>query len=181
MEILQTQRMILRPYQEGDLEDFYKIGKNPNIGPSAGWRPHENEEESLRILKRFIVEMEVWAIVDRDTSRVIGSIGLHSDRRRDNSDAKMLGFVIDEEYWGRGIATEAAKRIISHAFQDLNVDILTVCHYHFNDGSRRVIEKCGFHYEGTLRLASRMYDGKIHDDVCYSMTKNEFFNSIQLY
>ena len=51
-------------------------------------------------------------------------------------------------------------------------------HYPFNIRSKRVIEKCGFKYEGTLRSASEIFDGSIYDDVCYSIIKNEYFTNI---
>lgn len=85
-----------------------------------------------------------------------------------------MGYVVSEEYWGRGLATEAASRAIKHVFEDTYADVLSVLHYPFNVASRKVIEKCGFRYEGTLRRALKTYDGKIHDLVCYSMLRSEY-------
>jgi putative acetyltransferase len=56
----------------------------------------------------------------------------------------------------------------------LNLRLLSVSHYTFNDRSRRVIEKCGFVYEGTLRQTFRRYDGAIFDEAIYSITKDEW-------
>lgn len=178
MKTLTTERLILRGFREEDLDDFYGYAKNPNIGPNAGWKPHESKEESLEILRHFIEKKEVWAIVDKDTDKVIGSIGLHNDERRNNSKVKMLGYVLDEAYWGKGLMTEAAKRVIKYAFEDLDLDLVSVYHFPFNIGSKRVIQKCGFHYEGTLRLASTIYDGSIYDNACYSLTKEEYWRNL---
>lgn len=71
--------------------------------------------------------------------------------------------------------TEAAKRVIRYVLEVLNIDILSVCHYPFNYASRRVIEKCGFVYEGTLRHANKIYSGNIYAEVCYSILKEEYF------
>ncbi|MGI6086124.1 MAG: GNAT family N-acetyltransferase [Acetivibrionales bacterium] len=177
MDVLESERLILRPFKEDDLDDFYEYAKNPNVGPNAGWKPHDSKEESSEILKEFMEKDEVWAIADRKTNRVIGSIGLHHDRKRDNKKAKMLGYVLAEPYWGKGLATEAAKRVIQYAFEELELDLLSVYHYPFNNRSKRVIEKCGFHYEGTIRGASTLYDGSVCDDVCYSMTRQEYISS----
>lgn len=175
METLITDRLILREFKEDDLDDFYSYAKNPNIGSNAGWKPHESMEESREILQNFIKGKEVWAIIDKNNNRVIGSIGLHNDEKRNNDKVKMLGYVLDEAYWGKGLMTEAAKRVIKHAFEDLNLDLVSVNHYPFNIGSKKVIQKCGFQYEGTLRLARKIYDGRIYDSLCYSLTKEEYF------
>lgn len=180
MRILTTKRLFLREFREEDLDDFYRYARNPNVGPSAGWKPHESKAESLGILRVFIQCKEVWAIVNKDTNRVIGSIGLHNDVRRNNSKVKMLGYVLDESFWGKGLMTEAAKRVIKYAFEDLNLDMVSVYHYPFNIGSKKVIQKCGFHYEGTLRLADTIYDGSVYDLVCYSLTKEEYIRSLML-
>lgn len=88
----------------------------------------------------------------------------------------MLGYVLYEDYWGQGIMVEASKAAINYAFENLDIQLLTVNHYPFNHQSKRVIEKCGFSYEGTLRHASKIYDGSIYDLACYSMTKEEWEN-----
>jgi putative acetyltransferase len=172
---INTRRLLLRRFKLSDLGDFYEYAKNPNVGPNAGWDFHKSKEESLSILKNFILSDEVWAIELKSENKVIGSIGLHKDRKRDNKDAKMLGYVLSENYWGQGFATEASKAIIDYAFIELSVDVLSVYHYPFNERSKNVILKCGFNHEGVLRKATITYDGKVYDDCCYSMTREEYF------
>lgn len=178
MKTLETERLLLRKFVESDLNDFFEYAKNPNVGPNAGWKPHERMEESAAILKDFIEQDEVWAIVDKDRNKVIGSIGLHNDRMRNCEKVKMLGYVLAEEYWGRGLVAEAAKEVIRFAFEELNLELLSVLHYPFNKRSQRVIEKCGFIYEGTLRHASTVYDGSVYDNVCYSMTRQDYYDRL---
>ncbi len=174
MKRLETARLILRGFKMEDLGDLYVYASDPHIGPAAGWKPHQNQEETRQILRMFIAQDEVWAIVDRESGRVIGSIGLHRDDKRSQSGSKMLGYVLAEPYWGRGLATEAARAVLRHAFEYMGLDIVSVIHFPFNVQSRRVIEKCGFHYEGTIRRATMLYSGEIYDDVCYSMTRGEW-------
>ncbi len=179
MPVLETERLILRRFKKEDLDDFYEYSRNPNVGPNAGWKPHASRQESKEILKYFIENPSIWAIVDKDTQKVIGSIGLHDDRKRDYENAKMLGYVLAEPYWGRGLMTEAAKKMIEYAFEELKIDLLSVYHYPHNKRSQRVIEKCGFHYEGLLRRASTIYNGKVYDDMCYSLTREEYYREIK--
>lgn len=174
MKTLETGRLILRPFRQTDLYDLYEYAKSPNVGPHAGWKPHESLEESDKILKSFIEGDEVLAIVWKENNRVIGSLGLHMDHLRSAQDVRMLGYVLSEDYWGRGIVTEAAKAVLKHAFLDLELPMITIHHYSYNQRSMRVIEKCGFLYEGTLRHCTQIYNGNIYDLVCYSMTKKEW-------
>ncbi len=174
MKTLETDRLILRNWSEDDLTDFYEYAKNPHVGPDAGWAPHRDIAVSRQILLLFIEKDDVWAIVEKASGRVIGSLGLHKDGKRNNDNARVIGYVLREESWGLGYTTEAVRRVLCHAFEDLELDIVSVCHYPFNRRSRRVIEKCGFHYEGTLRKASKIYNGNVYDDVCYSMTREDY-------
>lgn len=176
MKTLETDRLILRKWELRDLEDFYEYARNSNVGPKAGWEPHSSREVSKRILDSFIEKEEVWAIVYKENSKVIGSIGIHEDRKRSFPKARMLGYVLSENYWGKGIMTEAAMVTIEYAFEGMKLDLLSIYHYTFNIRSKRVIEKCGFTYEGTLRSASQIYSGEVYDSDCYSMTKEEFYN-----
>jgi [ribosomal protein S5]-alanine N-acetyltransferase len=170
-----TERLILRPWSMHDLDDFHEYAKNPNVGPAAGWKQHESREESAGILQKFIEDGDVWAIEYMGNHKVIGSIGLHEDRFRGGMNARMIGYVLAEEYWGRGLMGEAVERIVQYAFDEMNLDLLSVYHYPVNRRSRRVIEKCGFKYEGTLRMASKIFDGTVYDNVCYSITRDEYF------
>jgi putative acetyltransferase len=174
MITLETERCILRPFEAIDLEDFFEYAKNPNVGPAAGWPPHEKLETSMEILQGFMENQEVWALIWKENNKLIGSVGLHKDQLRTATDVKMLGYVLSEAYWGQGIMPEVVDSVIQYAFEELDITLLTVHHYSFNARSRRVIEKCGFRYEGTLRHCSKIYDGTIHDLLCYSMTREEY-------
>jgi putative acetyltransferase len=178
MPAIETERLKLRRFKLSDLGDFYDYSRNPNVGPSAGWDYHRSREESLLLLKSFVNNNEVWALEHKDDRKVIGSIGIHKDRKRDNKNARMLGYVISENYWGRGYGTEATMAIVKYAFETLDLSILSVYHYPNNERSKRVIEKCGFTYEGMLRCATITYDGRSCDDMCYSITKEEYLSLI---
>lgn len=175
---LSTNRLVLRAFTMEDLADFYEYCKDPDTGIHAGWKPHESIEESRDILHHFIEEREVWAICEKQSGKVIGSIGLHRDskRRRNFNQCRMMGYVLSKAYWGQGLMTEAAKEVLRHAFEDLKLEMVTISHFSYNQRSARVIEKLGFHREGVLRKAFLRYDGSLLDDVGYSMTKEEYQN-----
>ena len=174
MPILQTDRLLLRRFKLSDLNDFYEYARDPDVGPDAGWDYHRSKDESLSLLKKFVKSNEIWAIELKGTSKVIGSIGLHRDRKRDNKSARMIGYVMNSSYWGLGYATEASRRIIEYAFEGLQVDLVSAYHYPHNERSRSVILKCGMTYEGTLKCATVTYDGRVHDEHCYSITRDQY-------
>lgn len=161
-----------------DVESFYLMCANPEVGPGAGWKPHESLEESQKILEKWINEDGgdiIFAIEEKGTGSLAGSIGLHKDTHRAfSAGCRMIGYCIAKEQWGKGFATEAANAVMDYAFQKLRVKMLTIDHYVENKGSRRVIEKCGFRYEGTLRRALQVYDGSYKDTCFYSMTAAEY-------
>lgn len=174
-KVLETERLILRAWTIDDVDDLYAYAKNPKIGPKAGWPPHASRDVSEQIVTDWLDSTEVWAIEEKASGKVIGSIGLHTDSKNRNPRAKMIGYVLREESWGQGYMPEAVRRMTQFAFEELCMDVISIRHYEFNKQSRRVIEKCGYHYEGTLRRAVSLYDGSVHDSVEWSMLREEYF------
>ncbi|MDD3214683.1 MAG: GNAT family protein [Eubacteriales bacterium] len=176
---LQTERLVLRMFDPGDTVDVFAYAQSPLVGPMAGWPPHRTIEESRMVVDRFISNGDVWAIVEKKGGRVIGSVGLHPDRKRDVENAKMIGYALGEKYWGRGYATEAASAVLRYAFESLECPIVSAYHYPHNARSKRVIKKLGFSTEGTLRLASTLTNGCLCDDVCCSLTREDYFARVR--
>jgi Predicted acetyltransferase len=175
MKTLETERLILRPFIAEDLQGLYDYAKNPKVGPMAGWKPHESIEESREILNMFRLNGRVWAIELKENGKLIGSVGIEENRRRPGiDDCKELGYVLDEAYWGKGLMIEAAEAALEYTFEEEKTAIVAVAHFTFNSQSKRVIEKLGFKYEGTLRRASKLPNGNYADTCMYSMTKREY-------
>lgn len=176
MVVLETERLLLRGWEIEDLEDFYEYAKDPEVGPSAGWPPHTDKELTQKILNHFIEKEAVYAIVYKETGKVVGSIGMHNDMRR-STNAKMIGYVLSKDYWGLGLMTEAVKIVLDYLFIQKCIDVVACYHFPSNLRSKRVIEKCGFKFEGILRGASKLFDGQVLDDYCYSILREEFIQS----
>lgn len=174
MNAIETERLTLRMWDVEDLDDLFDYANNPNVGPLAGWKPHESKTESLEIMQTLFINKYCWAIVYKEDGKVIGSIGFECDKKRPDINCRELGYAMSEDYWGKGIMTEAAMAVIRYGFEELGLDLVTICRNPFNERSGRVIDKCGFTYEGTLRQAQKIYDGAVRDVACYSMTKEEY-------
>lgn len=179
MEIMETERLLFRTPSTMYAEDMYEYARTELVGPMAGWRPHASLRETRRILRRYRECGYIYAVISKSSGRMIGTAGLHPDEKREDVGARMLGYAFNSACWGQGYATEAAKRMIRHAFEDWDLPVLSAYCYPENEASRRVLEKCGFVYEGCLRGACRAYDGKIKDNLCFSITAAEYRASVR--
>lgn len=175
MRDLETERLVLRMYREEDAEGLYEYAKNPNVGPHAGWKPHESAEESLEIIREIFLPAESWAIRLKGEERIIGTIGLEKDRHRDEN-SREIGYSLAEDMWGKGLMTEACREVLRFAFEELGLPIVSICTAPDNQRSQSVIRKCGFVYEGTIRRSYRTYSGECRDSLCFSMLKEEYQN-----
>lgn len=172
---LVTDRLVLREWKLEDAEDLYEYAKLPQVGPNAGWKPHESVEESRKIINMFIAEKNVLAMQLKETDKVIGSVGLNSGRKIVSFDYDYeLGYVLSADYWGKGLMTEACRKVLDYAFNEKNAGCILVSHFPSNNRSRRVIEKLGFEYILTKEQSFRMYDGKEMDQCIYYMTKSAY-------
>ena len=106
----------------------------------------------------------------------MGSIGLERDRRREDVASREMGYSLGKAFWGKGYMTEAAKAVIDYAFTQEKepIVILAICTGPDNQRSQRVIEKCGFVYEGRQRKGYHIYDGSDRDNLVYSMLREEW-------
>ena len=148
--ILETERLILRPWSEDDAEECYKYAKDPRVGPAAGWPAHKSVEETREIIRTVLAVPETYAVVLRETGLPVGSVGLHmhSDLVRSGDECE-LGYWIGEPYWGRGLIPEAAHEMLRHAFEDLGMKRVWCAYYDGNEKSKRVQEKLGFRHQWT--------------------------------
>lgn len=174
MKALETPNFIMRTWKIEDAEDMFEYAKLPSVGPMAGWKPHDDIEESKKIITDFIEKDETWAIVSKQSNKVIGSIGLHKNGYRSGDYVvREVGYVLNPTYWGHGITPECVKEVMHFAFTEYGVDMLCVGCFAFNNQSKRVIDKCGFKYEAMLRNYYKK-DGKLYALRLYSLTKDEY-------
>lgn len=174
MSIITTDRLYLSPFKESDAADFYEYAKNPNVGPIAGWAPHKSVEDTLEIMNAWFMHENAWTIRFKDQEKMIGVIALEHDKYRPDARSKEIGYSLSEAYWGQGIMTEAAKAVMKYAFEELDLEIIGICTGEVNKRSQRVIEKCGFRYEGKIRKTYEVYDGTLRDSLVFSILREEY-------
>lgn len=149
--MLETKRLILRPWQETDAESLYEYAKDPEVGPPAGWPPHTSVENSREIIRNVLSAPETYAVCLKD-GKAIGSVGLKQKGYTDMTDREdecELGYWIGKPFWGQGLIPEASCELLRYAFEELNMGAVWCGYYEGNEKSRRVQQKLGFVYHHT--------------------------------
>lgn len=140
--MIETERLILRPWQESEAEILYKYAKDPDIGPVAGWAPHTSVEDSLKIIRTVFSAPETYAVVLKETDEPVGCCGimfsssLHIASLSDKE--AEIGYWIGKPYWGQGLIPEAVKALLVRCFRELKLETVWCGYYEGNDKSKRV-------------------------------------------
>lgn len=155
-----TQRLLLRPFQVTDAPEIYRLNASPEVMRFLGKREvYETVEEAAAFLSRYIEGMKTlpyarWAVVRKADAAWIGWCGLKLNENGETD----LGFRLHEEYWGQGYATEAGKAWLTWARDVAGLKRVVAQTTSENRGSQRVITKLGFvrepggdHDEGEFR------------------------------
>ena len=161
MEI-ETERLLLRPWRESDAEALFRYASDPDVGPRAGWQPHQDIVESLLVIRTVFSNDHIWAIELKETGEAIGCIGYflygESNIAIGENDAE-IGYWIARPYWNQGICTEALRAMIDYGFNVKGFEVLWSDFFVDNPASGRVMEKCGFRDTGEFNWCSHLYRG----------------------
>ena len=147
--ILETERLILRPWLKDDAEELYRYASDPDVGPPAGWPPHTSVDNSREIIRNVLSRQETYAVCLKEGTP-IGSIGLHLNGHTDmteRDDECELGYWIGKPFWGQGLIPEASRELLRHAFEQLGMRAVWCGYYDGNEKSRKVQTKLGFVYQ----------------------------------
>lgn len=178
MIMIETERLILRPWRETDAPALFRYASDPDIGPVAGWTPHASLEESLRIIRTVFAAPEIYAVVLKESGEPVGSCGIMFADGLHSADMKPghaeIGYWIGKPYWGQGLIPEAVRALLARSFNELKLDAVWCGYYDGNIKSRRVIEKCGFRFHHTnTDIVSPL--GDTRTEHFYIMTSEDYF------
>ncbi|MDY5272271.1 GNAT family N-acetyltransferase [Tractidigestivibacter sp.] len=149
---LTTARLSMRPWREGDAGALYRYASDPEVGPRAGWAPHQSPEESREVLRDILMVPDSWAITLRHREGALADepVGAIALRRVEPHDAAgtpageaEIGYWIARPWWGRGYMTEAVREVLRHAFLVEGLGAVRAGYYEGNVGSSRVQKKAG--------------------------------------
>ncbi len=155
---LETEHLSLRPLCRRDAQDIFSYASDPEVARYVLWEPHRSLADT-RAFIRYVRKLSFrglpgsWAVVLRETGRVIGTIGFMWYSEADCS--AEIGYSLSRRHWNRGYATEALRAVICSVFSSLPLNRLEAQYDLRNPASGRVMEKCGMRREGILRQRIR--------------------------
>lgn len=176
---IETQRLLLRPLEEKDVDDLWPTVSDPEFPKLMSWAAHRDRSETAEwILRqaagRALGQLVTWGIVK--DGHVIGCIGL-SDIEWEFAawrvDRAELGYWLAPAHHGQGIMTEAARGVVAFGFDDLGLHKIKVAHLAGNAASQKVIEKLAFRFVGR-REDDVWRDDQWHAHLLYELTINEW-------
>ncbi len=142
--VLETERLLLRPWQPSDLDDVLRIYSNVEVARFLG-KPATTEDDASRILNRATTHhaehgFGLFAMVEKASARVIGSCGL---KHLENGPDIELLYHVARDRWRLGFASEAARTCLQHGFTTLDFDRIVAIVHPLNHASMRVLQKVG--------------------------------------
>jgi ribosomal-protein-alanine N-acetyltransferase len=164
---LKSERLLLRPLAESDLDVEIEIGTDPEVMKYIG--ELDTEESLVQQMPKFVRRcaggcIGVWCVIERSTKEKLGTVillPLPIEEDDTNWDLVVgdefpdceieIGYILKRSAWGKGYATEATKRLLKFAFEETPLEELVATIDPDNAASRRVLEKCGLDYEGIRR------------------------------
>ena len=176
---MESERLIFRSIKKKDLNDIFEYSSDPRTSEYLLWEPHESVEFTKKFIDIILSkyksgEYNDWAIVLKENKKMIGTCGLTRIDERNRT--VEIGYVINPEYWGRGLATEAAKRVVKFAFEELGANRVEARFLYGNERSLNVMKKIGMKFEGYIR-ESLFVKGKYKSVGVSSILKREYLKS----
>ena len=174
---IETERLILRRFEYSDNEAMRKYWiADENIQSLYSEPVYSTEAEVKELLDKYINSYEKedyyrWAVIEKNSQECIGQIAYFLVDNKNNF--AEIEYCIGSDFQCKGFATEAARAVISYGFDKINLHKVQICTKTINVPSKRVIEKCGFRYEGTLRDYFYM-DGQYVGRLYFSILRNEY-------
>jgi ribosomal-protein-alanine N-acetyltransferase len=164
MTILVTTRLRLVPINDEHLDGLNAMNSDPEVMRYLTGKP-ETRDETLAMIGRVKARWAEWgfswfSLFDKDSGDLIGAAGVQY-LGLDKANPHEIGWRLRKDRWGQGLASEAAQRLATFAFDDLDAPLLcSVCHTE-NKLSARVMERLGMRYTGEetwYGMATSRYD-----------------------
>nr|WP_294780178.1 GNAT family N-acetyltransferase [uncultured Flavobacterium sp.] len=172
--VIETDRLILDRVTEADVKDVFEIRSNAATMKYIPRPLVKNDEEALELIQMIDEKIEEnicinWAIRLKGNPKLLGIIGFY--RMQPENFRSEIGYILHPDFHGKGIVTEAVKKLIGFGFTDLKLHSIEAVIDPENHASEKVLQKCGFVKEAHFK-ESDFYDGKFLDKVIYSLLNN---------
>ena len=154
MPTLYTDRLSLRAMHPIDAEDMFDYARRPEVTKYLLWREHEDisftRDYLAYIGRRYALgDFYDWAIIDRESRRMIGTCGFTKIDTANNS--AEIGYVLNPDFHRRGFGSEAVRRILKFGFEELGVNRIEARFMKGNEASLALMMSVGMTFEGYMR------------------------------
>ncbi len=160
--MLVSERLMLRAPEAQDINAIAHLANNINVASKVSRMPHpyttKDAENFVARVASGAMGKCVYAVTRNDTRELIGCCGLQS---QESGNGLEIGYWLGEPHWNRGLATEAAQTLIDFGFRHFDIDFIDGRVRVMNIGSRRVLQKCGFQFQGTGMAPSLALGGMV--------------------
>ena len=176
--MLVGENIILRPERKSDVEYFVEWYNDFEVMQYLDMYLPMTEREWTKLIEEFSIDragieaLFVIEMIDGDSFRPIGTVGLHNINSVDSN--AMFGIDIGEkDCWSKGYGTEAGQLIIRYGFEQLNLHRIRSEVFSFNERSIRLHNRLGFAREG-CRQESVYVNGKYHNEIYFGLLREEW-------
>ena len=151
MTILTTARLRFEPFDERHVDGLQAMNRDPEVQRYLLGRP-ETPDETRAAVERVQARWAAWgygwwALVERNSGEVVGA-GCIQHLGHDRANPHEIGWRLRRDRWGMGLASEAARELVRHGFEDLDAPLLCAMRHPGNLASQRVMDKLGMRYVG---------------------------------
>jgi len=178
MKILETERLILRGYNENDFNAVHSYASCKENVIYMIWGPN-TEEQTREFISNAIKESSdnalstnIYAVTLKDSGKLIGGCDMPV-----KGDGASLGWVLHRDFWKQGYGTEVGRALLKYGFEELNLRRITATCDCENTGSYKLMEKIGMRREGCFfetRSANKNSDKKFGDEYKYAILRDEW-------
>ena len=180
MLYFETDRLILRDYQEGDGDAYFRLKSDPETMYYMQDIQLFNEEEAKEDFREVLEDLEsgsrkfyFFHVELKESHRQVGSVGYTVTDKTPVGKLVGAGYFIYPEFWNKGYTTEAFERVLQFAFLENNVYRVSTGCLSENIGSEKVMQKCGLIKEAE-HIDYEWHDGKMKTRLEYRLLKKEW-------
>ena len=174
---LETGRLIIRDRVESDCQAVLEYASDMETVKYMEWGPN-TEEQTRGFLESGALAMATnprndfeLAVTLRDGGKLIGGCRITADIRGNRQAS--IGYILNRDFWGKGYATESVQALLAFGFGTLAMHRIMATTHPLNKASGRVLEKCGFRYEGRRR-EDKLVRGEWRDTLVFSMLEQDW-------
>ncbi len=170
---MKTERLIIRSLRFEDNIALFEMCCDVETARDAGWKPHNTLADANKDISRHIFEDDTFAVVLKETGKLIGTVSLYDASRKDLK-IKELGFCLNRRYRGKGYMIEACDFAVKLAFRAMRVDLVIATQATYNTRCKNLLSKLPFKSKGISKRHHRLYDRTMVDCELYEIKSEDY-------